>query len=107
MTRQYFEAKAREKYPVNIERYYVEDAYIGEYDTNVDIRAAYVEAWMEAIGEIEKAWDAATKREKHEQRMNWIPQTEEEYNEARGEHQRELSQYAPPTKSEYINKLFK
>lgn len=37
--------------------------------------------------------------------MNYVPQTEEEYNEARGESQRELTQYPPPDLAAYLSRF--
>lgn len=52
----------------------------------------------------EQIWDAAIKWYQHNERMNYIPETEEEYREAVGEQQRELSQFVPPNKEQFCSK---
>ena len=60
------------------------------------------EAEKEVAG---KAWDAALRWKSYEDRLSYIPQTEEEFEEMKGEAQRELTQYAPPNKTSYINSI--
>lgn len=52
-----------------------------------------------------KAWNAAEKWHTQNKATNYIPQTEDEYRDAVGESQRELTLYQHPNKSAYLNSL--
>lgn len=82
-----------------------------EYEDSNDMQVKEIFELDEKIStmftreQVEKIWDAALRRKAYEDRMNYVPQTEDEYREAAYEASRELIQAPPPDKQTTINNL--